>query len=938
MAGWAAVQRVAKGVNAANDTVGSGDGWAKPTAGNLLVVSANSDATVTITNAGGTWTGGPSVVDGNGAYLWYKFSNGTETSITCTPSVSDTITVTVCEYSGIAAFPFDAQNSSTIASSPGASTTATSVTTAADGDLIIAVAAAHVGSGSAGANPAGPVWTNGFNNVLSVNTGGGNGVTDCYTFYAELTAGAPGSYSTSCSWTPGTVGDRQQLMIAFKAATGPQVVEVGTTSYVSANTATVNSGTFTPADDCLLVAYCGMGNGTGGAISTGTVTDTLGGTWKRLASDVATNGGIAEIYCRDVVGTGASMSVTYDPGGTGASGNNIIVKQYIGAKPSAQQPGATALNAGGSAYSKAIVTTTVGSLVAGALGRATNAVTLTANASTTLFGQISGSAGDVSALFRASALTTTPGSTTLGFTNAASVANYIALAEILPVTPTDTGSYIETFWPGGGMIGPPQVFQFMQDPRSDDLGSVPAVLSAVIGQVVDTETAQPIGRLKQLAIGQAVETDTAQPITRRVARAVGQVSEVDTAQAIANRIHTRLIGQTTETDTAQVVGRLAHVKAIGQVSEVDTAQTLTRRKSRTLGQTSEVDTSQPIGRLAHTKTLGQVSETDTAQHMGASRSKTVGQASEVDTAQALASRLKRRTLGQVSETDTAQAMSAIKGRNVVVGQVSETDTAQPIIGRKARTLGLVSETDTAQALTRRKARALGQVSEADTAQSLLRRKAMAIGLATENDSASPIARVKRRAIGLASETDTAFTLAGRLKRRTLGQVAELDIAHPFSGFNTKTIGQVAEADSALALTRRKARALGQVAETDVAQALGGRRKLKAIGIASEVATAQPLTRRRSRLLGIATSVATALGLTRRRSWSIGQPFEVDTAQPVTTPSTTNLVRPADVIYDTGRLLKQVDIVSADAVVDDVGRGTGTALLDRPITTVDVGRT
>lgn len=47
------VQRKGKGANAASISIGAGDGWATPTSGNLLVVTANSDATVSIT---GTWT------------------------------------------------------------------------------------------------------------------------------------------------------------------------------------------------------------------------------------------------------------------------------------------------------------------------------------------------------------------------------------------------------------------------------------------------------------------------------------------------------------------------------------------------------------------------------------------------------------------------------------------------------------------------------------------------------------------------------------------------------------------------------------------------------------------------------------------------------------------------------------------------------------------
>lgn len=210
----AAVQRVAKGAVSTSVSIGAGDGWAAPTPGNFLVVSANSDATVTISPAG--FSAGPSIIDGNGAYGWFKVAAGTETTITATPSVSDDIVLTVCEYSGVSAF--DAQNSATIASSPGGtSTNAAAVSTTAPGDLIVSFALNHAVNASL--HGASPSWTNGFTNVLAANTGTGLGRDNftCGTFVGELVAGAPGSYSTVCSWTNG-YSDRQHLIVAFKAA------------------------------------------------------------------------------------------------------------------------------------------------------------------------------------------------------------------------------------------------------------------------------------------------------------------------------------------------------------------------------------------------------------------------------------------------------------------------------------------------------------------------------------------------------------------------------------------------------------------------------------------------------------------------------------------------------------------------------------------------
>jgi hypothetical protein len=210
----AAVQRKIKGGVVTPLAIGAGDGWAAPTAGNLLVVSANSDSTVSAPSGSGTWTAGPSIIDGNGTYSWYKIATGTETSISCAPGGGAfDIVVTACEYSGVAASPFDASNSSTIASSSGTTTTAAAVTTTAAADLIVGFALLH-GSGS---GPNSPSWSNSFASVLTGSSGTNTAAT-CITFAGELMpAGAAGSYSTVCTWTSGS-SDRQHIILAFKAA------------------------------------------------------------------------------------------------------------------------------------------------------------------------------------------------------------------------------------------------------------------------------------------------------------------------------------------------------------------------------------------------------------------------------------------------------------------------------------------------------------------------------------------------------------------------------------------------------------------------------------------------------------------------------------------------------------------------------------------------
>lgn len=211
----APVQRVIKGTVGTSVSISSGDGWSAPGAGNLLVFSANSDATVTLSGAG-TVSNGPSIIDGNGAYTWYKVSaTGSETTVTATPSVSDDVILTCCEYSGASAF--DVSNSSTIASSAGTVTTGAALSTTAAADLIVGFALIHGFAG--GGNPTSPSWSNSFTNVLAGDTGTTNPLGQrCATFVGELLpAGAAGSYSTVASWT-NTASDRQHIILAFKAA------------------------------------------------------------------------------------------------------------------------------------------------------------------------------------------------------------------------------------------------------------------------------------------------------------------------------------------------------------------------------------------------------------------------------------------------------------------------------------------------------------------------------------------------------------------------------------------------------------------------------------------------------------------------------------------------------------------------------------------------
>lgn len=216
-----AVQRNQKtGSPATSINISATDGWTTPVVGNLIVVTANSDATVS-TPSGFSIVN--TVIDGNGAYMFAKVADGTESTITVAPTSSAEIAATFAEYSGLVGVtPVDMSATSTISGSGGTATTPTAVTTTVAGDLVIAAGLLH---GASGAAPTSPVWTNSFVNTITVSSGSGV-ATKAHTFVAELVVGAPGSYSTSVSWT-NTADDRQMIVGAFTAmAEGHKVIQV----------------------------------------------------------------------------------------------------------------------------------------------------------------------------------------------------------------------------------------------------------------------------------------------------------------------------------------------------------------------------------------------------------------------------------------------------------------------------------------------------------------------------------------------------------------------------------------------------------------------------------------------------------------------------------------------------------------------------------------
>lgn len=185
------------------------------TAGNLILIGANSDATLTPPVGFAT---AASAINAQATYLFWKIATGGETTLTVTPSVGRPIALVAAEYSGIAASPVDQTVS---ASAVGSSTAgpvsagATSTTVQAV-ELVVAVTGPH--SYSSPSPPGSPTWTNSYAGrgaaaSALVATAGRNSAA----FLADLVVGTVGAQSTSTSWTNSSQ-DWGAVIATFKGA------------------------------------------------------------------------------------------------------------------------------------------------------------------------------------------------------------------------------------------------------------------------------------------------------------------------------------------------------------------------------------------------------------------------------------------------------------------------------------------------------------------------------------------------------------------------------------------------------------------------------------------------------------------------------------------------------------------------------------------------
>lgn len=120
----------------ANNTSHSVSPTSTPTSGNLLMLAVCADSTVT-TPSGWTLSSGASTVSFVGLYLYWKISNGTESTISVTIGGSTSCAMEVFEYSGLTTGDKFASNSP--GGSPTSVATGTTAATTAANEMIAAI-------------------------------------------------------------------------------------------------------------------------------------------------------------------------------------------------------------------------------------------------------------------------------------------------------------------------------------------------------------------------------------------------------------------------------------------------------------------------------------------------------------------------------------------------------------------------------------------------------------------------------------------------------------------------------------------------------------------------------------------------------------------------------------------------------------------------------
>jgi hypothetical protein len=220
-----------------------------------------------------------------------------------------------------------------------------------------------------------------------------------------------------------------------------QVADSGTgpVPIVQISSNIVTSASFTPTANALMVAI-GMVSNTGAGIISGDVTDSSPSPdWTLVASGTSTAGGWAGVWVMNVGASPSARTVTLSGIGTGAVGLQLTVRVLTGARPAAVCVGGSNGIGGTTAYTIAVTTTVAGSmLIGGQVDNNTAGTPLVPTAATTAY-LSSVDTNQVSRYMsmRRTAITATPGITSIGSDGIAGSNQAMAAVEILPSNPND---------------------------------------------------------------------------------------------------------------------------------------------------------------------------------------------------------------------------------------------------------------------------------------------------------------------------------------------------------------------------------------------------------------------------------------------------------------------------------------------------------------------
>lgn len=184
-----------------------------PVSGNLLILTAVSDATITTPTG---WTLANSAVDFSGTYIFYKTAGASEGNISVSPTSSDCLAAVAFEYSGMAASgQLDKTASATGQGTATSVSTGTTATTTQSSELLIAVAGTTTAVGN-GTGQLVSSWNNSF--AIEANATPTGSTLNTRNGTASRTVSATGTYTTTATIGGTGSGHDSGIIAAFKAS------------------------------------------------------------------------------------------------------------------------------------------------------------------------------------------------------------------------------------------------------------------------------------------------------------------------------------------------------------------------------------------------------------------------------------------------------------------------------------------------------------------------------------------------------------------------------------------------------------------------------------------------------------------------------------------------------------------------------------------------